>query len=111
MHRSGGSNQQFQFVSPGSGFYRIKARHSGKVLDDANFSTADGAPIVQWTDTIGNNQQWIHTNSADGYLRFINRHSGKAQKVQNASTADGGAVVQYADWGGCNQQWRLVRVA
>ncbi|MEV4173170.1 RICIN domain-containing protein [Nonomuraea sp. NPDC049709] len=31
---------------------------SGKVLDVDNFSTADGAAIVQWADGNGTNQQW-----------------------------------------------------
>jgi hypothetical protein len=31
--RTDASNQQFQFVDSGSGYYRLRARHSGKVLD------------------------------------------------------------------------------
>jgi hypothetical protein len=108
--RHDGTNQQFQFVSSGSGYYRIKARHSGKVLDDYNWSTTNGAAVRQWTDTNGANQQWSLLDSAGGYLRFINRHSAKAMEVQNASTADGGAIVQYSDWNGTNQQWQLVAV-
>jgi hypothetical protein len=105
-----GTNQQFQFVSSGSGYYRVKARHSGKVLDDYNFSTANGAAVVQWTDGNGTNQQWSLADSSGGYLRLINRNSGKALEVQNAVTTDGGPVVQYDDWGGTNQQWQLNRV-
>ena len=36
------NNQQWQFVDSGGGYYRIKSRHSGKVLDVYNCSTADG---------------------------------------------------------------------
>jgi endo-1,4-beta-xylanase len=108
--RNGQQNQQFQFVSSGSGYYRVKARHSGKVLDVYQASTANGANVVQWPDTNGTNQQWRLADSSGGYVRFINRNSNKALEVQGASTADGGRVVQYDDWGGNNQQWQLVRV-
>jgi hypothetical protein len=49
--------QQFQFVDVGGGYYKIKARHSGKMLDVSSWSTADGAAIHQWTDTGCANQQ------------------------------------------------------
>ena len=96
--------------TPAAATTGCKSRHSGKVLDVSNFSTADGGAVVQWTDLNGTNQQWRLADSGGGYVRLINRNSGKALEVQGASTADGGNVVQYADWGGNNQQWQLVRI-
>lgn len=84
-------------MDSGGGYYRVKARHSGKVLDVYNFSTADGANIVQWSDGNGTNQQFRIADSDSAYVRLINRNSGKALEVQGASTADGGRVVQYTD--------------
>ncbi|GAA3928721.1 non-reducing end alpha-L-arabinofuranosidase family hydrolase [Actinoplanes auranticolor] len=107
--RNDGSQQQWQFVDSGGGFYRLKSRLSGKVLDVHNFSTADGGAIVQWTDNNSTNQQFS-IQDIEGYIQLINRNSNKAIEVQGASTADGGNVVQYADWNGTNQQWQLVRV-
>jgi endo-1,4-beta-xylanase len=107
--RNNGSQQQWQFVDSGGGFYRLKSRLSGKVLDVSGRSTADGGPIVQWTDNNATNQQFSIQN-IDGYIQLINRNSGKAVEVQGASTADGGNVVQYADWNGANQQWQLTKV-
>ncbi|WP_416905805.1 RICIN domain-containing protein [Micromonospora echinospora] len=40
------------------GHVRLIARHSGKAVDVLDFSTADGAQLVQWPDTGGTNQQW-----------------------------------------------------
>jgi hypothetical protein len=108
--RSSATNQQWQFVDSGGGYYRIKSKLSGKVLDVSGLSTADGGAVVQWTDLNGSNQQWRLADSPDGYVRLINRNSNKALEVQGASTADGGNIVQYADWGGTNQQWQLARV-
>ncbi|MDG9703896.1 RICIN domain-containing protein [Streptomyces sp. DH37] len=43
------SNQQWRFVDPGDGFYRLKTRQSGKLLDVAGASTTDGA-VTSCTD-------------------------------------------------------------
>ena len=40
-----------------SGYYIVNA-YSGKVLDDPNFSTSDGTPIIQYQLNGGLNQQW-----------------------------------------------------
>ncbi len=55
----GGSAQQFRLIDLGNGQYQVKARHSGKVLEIDNGSTADGANLVQWTaDQSKLNQQF-----------------------------------------------------
>jgi hypothetical protein len=89
----------------------LRARHSGKVLDVFNWSTTDGAGIVQWTDHNGANQRFRLADSPDGHVRLVNRNSNKVVEVQNASTADGASVVQFADRGANNQQWQLIRLA
>jgi endo-1,4-beta-xylanase len=106
--RNDGSQQQWQFVDSGGGYYRLRSRLSGKVLDVTGASTADGAAVIQWTDNNAGNQQFS-IQTIDGYIQLINRNSGKAVEVQGASTADGGNIVQYADWNGTNQQWQLSR--
>ena len=107
--RNDGSQQQWQFVDSGGGYYRLKSRLSGKVLDVSGRSTADGAAVVQWADNNATNQQFS-IQDIDGYIQLINRNSAKAMEVQGASTADGGNIVQYTDWNGSNQQWQLVKL-
>ena len=107
--RNDGSQQQWQFVDSGGGFYRLKSRLSGKVLQVSSSSTADGAAIVQWSDANAASQQFS-IQDIDNYIQLINRNSGKAIEVQGASTTDGGNVVQYADWNGTNQQWQLTKI-
>jgi hypothetical protein len=108
--RNDGAWQQWQFLDSGSSYYRLRSRHSGKVVDVYNASTADGADIVQWSDHNGANQQFQLVDSDSGYVRVVNRNSGKALDVYNASTADGADIVQWSDHNGANQQWQLVRV-
>ncbi len=88
-------------------WYVLVNRNSGKALDVAGPSTADGAAVQQWTRHDGTNQQWQFVDSGDGFYRLKARHSDKVLDVANASTADGAAVQQWADHNGTNQQFSL----
>jgi|GEM_PF-4072123 len=90
-----------------NGTYRIINRNSGKALDVAGVSTADGAQIQQWTYGGGNNQKWVFERLSDGNYRISALHSGKYMDIAGASTADGAANIQWPWNGGNNQKWRL----
>jgi hypothetical protein len=55
---SGDPNQQWKLEPVEGGYYKIVARHSGKVLDVAGASLAEGAIVHQWTYASDHNQQW-----------------------------------------------------
>jgi len=88
-------------------WYVLVNRNSGKALDVYNFSTADGADVVQWGRTNADNQQFQFVDSGGGYYRVKARHSGKVIDVSSWSTADGAAIHQWTDGNGANQQFRL----
>ncbi len=92
------------------GYYKLVNRNSGKDLEVANLSIADGGTVDQSTDNGGTNQQWTLTPVSGGYYRLFNRNSGKDLEVKAYSTADGGTVDQWTDNSGTNQQWSLVSV-
>nr|WP_206788458.1 PQQ-dependent sugar dehydrogenase [Amycolatopsis sp. MtRt-6] len=102
-------SQQWQFVDSGDGNYRIRSRHSAKILSFP--STADRAGLVQNTDAGRAGQQFRLADSAGGDVRLLNRASGKAVDVLGSSTADGARVVQLPDADGANQRWQLVKLA
>ncbi|WP_184956481.1 RICIN domain-containing protein [Paractinoplanes abujensis] len=106
--RNDGNWQQWQFVDAGSGYYKIKSRHSGLVLELPN--ATDGTQLIQNTDNGTTRQHFTLKDSAGGYVRLLNRHSGKAVETWEWSTADGAIVAQYGDLDGANQQWQLVQV-
>ncbi|GAA3465243.1 GH43 family beta-xylosidase [Saccharothrix longispora] len=106
--RNDGAWQQWQFVDSGGGYYRLKSRHSGKVLDFP--STADRTGLVQNTDANRTSQQFRLADSDGGHVRLLNRAAGKAVDVLDFSTADGAQVIQWPDTGGANQQWQLVKL-
>lgn len=93
-------------VAPGT-FYVIEAKHSGKALDVAGASAADGANVQQWTKNGSAAQQWRFEAVAGGYYVIRAKCSDKALDVANASTAEGANVQQWGYGGGPNQQWSL----
>jgi pectate lyase len=105
--RNDGNQQQWQFVPVGGGYYQIKSRLSGKVLQVA--SAQDGAQLTQQAPSSNTTQHFGVSDSADGYVRLINRHSHKALDVWEWSTADGGRISQYTDLDGWNQQWQMIK--
>ncbi|MDA1361365.1 RICIN domain-containing protein [Glycomyces luteolus] len=100
---TGRTNQQFEFIDTGDGHVKIKARHSGLVLQVA--SNDSGADITQQSDTNATSQQWRLTDHGGGVVSIINRQSGLAMDVWEKSTADGARISQWAYNGGTNQRF------
>jgi alpha-L-fucosidase 2 len=103
-----GLNQQFDFLPSDGGYYRIRARHSGLVLQVAGNGT--GADITQQTDTDATGQQWRVEDQGGGVVSLVNRQSGLAMDVWQASTADGARISQWTRTAGTNQRFQLQRV-
>jgi len=51
------TNQQWQIVSLGGGYYRIVNRTTGKAVDTGG-ATADGSVCQMWYSNSSYNQQW-----------------------------------------------------
>jgi alpha-L-fucosidase len=101
------TNDEWQPVDLGNGYFRIVNRNSGKVLDVSGASTADGARVVQWPWTGSANQQWNLLPNPDGSVRLRSVNSGKVLDSP-AGSAQGAALDQSADSDSDNQRWHLV---
>lgn len=112
---NGTANQNWRIEYMGGGFYRLTARHSGKVLDVNAASTADGAKVQQWTSG-GNasssptNQRWLIEDMGGGWCRITAEHSHKVLDVAGSSTAKNAIVQQWTDSIANNQLWKLQQV-
>ncbi len=104
---TGGINQQFDFVASDGGYHRIRARHSGLVLQVA--SSSSGADITQQPDTNATSQQWRVVDQGGGVVSLVNRLSGLAMDVWEESTADGARISQWTVTGSANQRFQLRR--
>lgn len=72
--------------------YVLVNRNSGKAMDLWNWSTADNAPVNQYTRNDLAVQQWRFVDVGGGYHQIRSVHSGKVLEVPNAN--DGVQVVQ-----------------
>ncbi|MDH6455885.1 MULTISPECIES: RICIN domain-containing protein [unclassified Streptomyces] len=107
---SGSANQQWQFLPNADGSFRLRARHSGRVLDSSGDS-AQGAQLIQWHDAGSDNQWWRLVDAGGGFHRVVNvRNSSWCVDVDGGSTADGARVIQQAVGSGTNQEWQIVGV-
>jgi alpha-L-fucosidase 2 len=103
-----GPNQQFEFLPSDGGYYRIRARHSGLVLQIA--SNSSGADINQQPDTNAASQQWRLVEYGGEVVSLVNRQSGLAMDVWQASTADGARISLWTPTGSTNQRFQLQRI-
>ena len=110
-----GDEQQWELVAAGQSA-NIEASNlvnasSQQVLDDPDFSRADGTPMDQWDYNGGSNQTWTLNPLADGNYVIVNGFNQKVLDDPAGSTADGTNVIQYWPDGGKNQEWTLVPVS
>ncbi|MDQ7904975.1 RICIN domain-containing protein [Phytohabitans sp. ZYX-F-186] len=75
-----------------SATYVFVNRNSGKAMDLYEWSTADGAPINQFTRNDLAVQQWRFVDVGSGYYQVRSVHSGKVLEMPNAN--DGTQLVQ-----------------
>jgi hypothetical protein len=88
--------------------YSFAAKHSGKYMEFGGFTTADRAPLQQWSWANGDNQKFSLRATPDGYYFLVARNSGKCADVDSFSTADGASVWQWPWHGADNQKFSLV---
>jgi hypothetical protein len=78
-----------------NGRYSIVSVHSGKCVDVAAASTADGANIQQYQCNGTGAQKFDVANMGNGVLRILNANSGKAIDVAAAALNDGANIQQW----------------
>jgi lysophospholipase L1-like esterase/fibronectin type 3 domain-containing protein len=108
---SGNSNQvSVTPTAPSSitnGIYEITNRNSGKAIDVAGVSTANGARIQQWDWANGSNQKWRVESLGGGLFKITAQNSLKSLDVVDASTANGAQIQQWDYSGNTNQKWTI----
>jgi hypothetical protein len=75
---------------------------SGLRLDVLNWSTADGASVIQWSDLGGANQQFYILQVATSQWKIVNVNSGKVLTNRSGST-----VTQNSYTGADTDEWVL----
>ncbi|RYZ96637.1 MAG: carbohydrate-binding protein [Moraxellaceae bacterium] len=83
--------------------YFIKNRKSGLYMDVKDFSTANGAPILQWHFHGGTNQQFDFVDKGNGAYALRSVVSGKTIDIDAISNNNGAKAIQWDFAGGGNQ--------
>ena len=91
--------------------YTIVGVQSGKCVEVAGGSTADGAAMQIASCNGSTRQQFRMESAGGGYYRIRNVNSNRCMDVASASTSDGAAIQQYSCWTGNNQQFSFTDVA
>ncbi|MFF4873326.1 RICIN domain-containing protein [Streptomyces sp. NPDC090109] len=104
---TGGGSTPGGPVDPAA-WYRVANAHSGACLDAADWGTADGTALQQWSCGTGANQKWQFRPTGDGYYQVVNQFNSRAWDVDGGpgATAAGVRVHLWSYVGGTNQQWR-----
>ncbi|MET9436675.1 family 43 glycosylhydrolase [Streptomyces sp. NPDC006551] len=91
--------------------YTLVNRNSGKCLDVAGGSTADGTNIAQWTCNGGAHQKWRIEDLGDDTSQLVNVATGKVMDTADCSVADGADLRQWSWLNNNCQKFRLVHTA
>jgi len=103
------TNDEWQIVDIGSGYYKILNRNSSKAMVVQSASTSEGANIFQWTyGGTNTNDEWAIVDVGSGYFRITNRNSGKSAEVAGGGTANSTNIDQRTYSGATYQQWQIV---
>jgi len=105
---NGQADQEWNFVSAGSGFCKIVNLNSGRLINIPGATTTLGTQLIQYHDDNGTNSQWQLNALGGGYYTIVSRSDGQYIDVQSDSTANSAAIVQWTSNGQTDQQWQIV---
>lgn len=86
----------------------ITFENSGKCMNVAGASTADGASLIQYTcSPTATNDKWVFFPLQNGYYWIESVASNKCLTVKGASTADKAPLIQFACHSVGNEMWAV----
>lgn len=113
---NGAKNQQWDIAplvaaAGDQSYFTIRAVHSGKTLDTADWNHAEGGRVQQWGTGDAGAQHWYFDYAGDNYYYVRSRWSTECLGAAGGSKSNGAIVQQFARTDDPNLQWRLVPVS
>lgn len=102
------THRQWEILSVGNGYVRLKGVDSGKSLEVAGGSNSNNANVRQWAYQGTTHQQWQIISVGNGQYRLKCRDSGKSLRVNG--TTNGSNANQYAYRGWTSQKFTFHEV-
>lgn len=110
LYKAGRSNNQvFKFEYMGDGYYKITAKHSGKVLDAKGGGTESTTNVQQYPSNDSSAQRWIVKSAGDGYWYIVNKTSNYYLDLSSGNAENGKNIWIYTPNGSNAQRWGLVK--
>ena len=120
----GGDNQRWKIELLEDGYYKITAKHNGKVLDvgcddvyKPNNPNSQRDNVCAYTWHGGDNQRWKIELLGNGFFKITAKHNGKVLDVgcddvykPNNPNSQRNNVCVYTWHGGDNQRWKMLRL-
>ncbi len=88
--------------------YNIENMLTHQVLGVSSASNADGAQVVQWSDSGTRDHVWTVTQTTSGNFLIRNANSGKYLEVFQASNLNTATIDQWGLTGCACQEWQFV---
>jgi len=102
------TNRQWEIISVGNGYVRLRGVDSGKSLEVAGGSNSNNANVQQWAYQGTTHQQWEILSVGSGYFRLKNRDSGKSLRASGTSNGSNAHQYNYRGWD--SQKWFFTEV-
>ena len=103
------TQQQFNLVYDGKGYYEIIPVNSGKRLDVAGWGNE--ANVNQWENNGENeNQKWIIYKNSKGNYNIISKRKKLYLDAYQSRTSDGTNIEVYEKSGGNGQEFKLEKI-
>jgi regulation of enolase protein 1 (concanavalin A-like superfamily) len=103
-------NQVWELIRVSDDTFKLRAAHSGLVLNLPNSSTKPGNGMWQWTDDGTSAGLWKLESKGDGWFFIRSASSNQVLAVDNMSKDNGGSVTQWDNPGSDDHFWRFERV-
>jgi hypothetical protein len=87
--------------------YKITNVNNGKVMDDYNCNTANGAEVDTWAYLANTCQRWAFTSLGNGRYTITNENSGKVLDSVNCGNGNGTLTDLWSSLSNLCQEWNV----
>ena len=108
--KNGKDNQKFEIINVGNGYYTIKLKHSGKVMDVRGGGKTKGTKIIQYKATGKDNQLWEFEYAGNGMYYIKSKSNGLYLDVNNSKAVNGAQLQVWTENKSKAQKYKLEQI-
>jgi hypothetical protein len=101
------THRQWEVISVGNGYVRLKGVDSGKTLQTGT-GTNNGTTVNQYSYADKNWQEWKIISRGNNLFSLENRHSGKSLRAEGSNNGSDVGIWRWKNWS--SQKWYFHQV-